>query len=52
MTQIILPSIILEFPWLVIDGFMEDNGLAPSSLKEISSPNTEVPQETWNLPSS
>ena len=27
--------------WLVIDGFMEENGLAPSPKKEIRSPNTE-----------
>ena len=35
--QIILPSTILEFPLLVSDGFMEGNGLAPSSKKEIRS---------------
>ena len=28
MKQIILPSAILEFTWLVIDGFMEQNYLA------------------------
>ena len=28
MKQIILPSTILEFTRLVIDGFMEENGLA------------------------
>ena len=43
MKQIILPSTILEFTWLVIDGFMEENGLAPSPKKEIRSPNTESP---------
>ena len=32
MKQIILPSIV-EFTWLVIDGFMEENGLAPLSQK-------------------
>ena len=31
MKQIILPSTILEFPWLVIDGSMEENGLAAFS---------------------
>ena len=30
MTQIILSSTILEFTLLVIDGFMEENGLALS----------------------
>ena len=29
MKQIMLPSTILEFTWLVTDGFMEENGLAP-----------------------
>ena len=33
-----LPSIVLEFTWLVIDGFMEENGLAPSPKKEIRTP--------------
>ena len=32
--QIILPSTVLEFTWLVIDGFMEKNGQAPLSQKE------------------
>ena len=36
MKQIILPSIVLEFTWLVIDGFMEEN--APSPKKEIRTP--------------
>ena len=31
MKQIILPSTILEFTWLVIDGSMEENGLAALS---------------------
>ena len=31
MKQIVLPLINLEFTWLVIDGFMEENGLAPLS---------------------
>ena len=34
MKQIILPSIILEFTWLVIDGFMKENSLAPLSQNE------------------
>ena len=38
MKQIILPSTVLEFTWLVIDGFMEENSLAPSSKKEIKTP--------------
>ena len=29
MKPIILPSTILEFAWLVIDGFMEENGNFP-----------------------
>ena len=33
MKHIILPSTISEFKWLVIDGFMEENGLAPLSQK-------------------
>ena len=28
MKQIILQSAVLEFKWLVIDSFMEENGLA------------------------
>ena len=36
MKPIILPSTILELR-LVIDGFMEENGLAPSLKKEITS---------------
>ena len=31
MKQMILPSTILGFTWLIIDGFMEENGLAPIS---------------------
>ena len=33
MNQKILLSTILEFTWLVIDAFMEENGLAPLSQK-------------------
>ena len=33
MKQKILPSTIFEFTLLVIDGFTEENGLAPSLLK-------------------
>ena len=33
MKQIILPSTVLEFTWLAIDGFMEENGLASLSQK-------------------
>ena len=36
--QIILSSTILEFTWLVIDSFMEENGLDPSPKKDITSP--------------
>ena len=32
--QVILESTVLEFPWLVIDGFMGENGLAPKPQKE------------------
>ena len=47
MKQIILPSTVLEFTWLVIDGFMEENGLAPlSPKKEIrTSPIQKVPKK-------
>ena len=38
MKQIILPLTVLEFTRLVIDGFMEENGLAPSPKKEIRFP--------------
>ena len=40
MKQIILPSTILYFTWLVNDGFMEENGLArlASFKKETRSP--------------
>ena len=44
MKQIILLSTVLVFTWLVIDGFMEENGLAPSPKKETRTPNTEGPQ--------
>ena len=33
MKQMILPSTVLEFTWLAIDDFMEENGLAPLSQK-------------------
>ena len=46
MKQIILPSAILEFTLLVIDGFMEENGLAPPPPKrKLGLPNTERSQE-------
>ena len=32
-----------------MDGFMEENGLAPSLKKDIGSPNAEVPQEISNV---
>ena len=52
MEQIILLSTILEFWWLVIDGFMEGNDLALPLLKiELGSPNIEDLQEIWNFPS-
>ena len=44
MKQVILPSTILEFTWLVIDGFIEENSLSPSPKKEIRSPSE------YNLP--
>ena len=50
MKQIILPSTVFEFTWLVIDGFMEENGLALLSLKGNWDPNAEGPQEIWNIP--
>ena len=39
MKQIILPSTILEFTWLVIDGFMEENGVALLSQKRKLGPS-------------
>ena len=46
MKQIILPSSILEFTWLDIDGFMEENDLAPLPQKrKLGPPNTEAPQQ-------
>ena len=38
MKQIILPSTVFEFTWLVIDGIMEENGIASFSKKEIRTP--------------
>ena len=54
--QTIFPSTILEFTWLIIDGFMVENSLAPS-LKRVT-PNTESPKKfeifsastTWYSP--
>ena len=43
MKQIILPLTVLEFTRLVIDGFMEENGLAPSPKKEIRFPQSQSP---------
>ena len=43
MKRIILPSAILEFTWLVIDGFMEENSLAPFLKRAI--PNIERPKK-------
>ena len=52
MKHIILPSTNSEFKWLVIDGFMEENGLGPPLPKmKLGSQNIEGPQEIWNLPS-
>ena len=46
MKKIILSSIFPEFVWLAIDGFIEENGLAPPL------PKREIgPQEIWNFPS-
>ena len=52
MKHIILPSTNSEFKWLVIDGFMEENGLGPPLPKmKLDSQNIDGPQEIWNLPS-
>ena len=55
MKKIILPSTILEFTWLVIDSFMEENGLAPLFPQKRNyvpqTPKTEGHQEIWNFPS-
>ena len=50
MRQIILPSTILEFTWLVIDGFKEENGLALLLGEKLGPPNTEAPQKIWIFP--
>ena len=50
MKQMILPSTVPEFTWLIIDGFMEENGLAPLSQKKKLRPaNTKGSQEIWNI---
>ena len=52
MKHIILPSTNSEFKWLVIDGFMEENGLGPPLPKmKLGSQNIDGPQEIWNRPS-
>ena len=33
MKPIILPATVIEFTWLVIDDFIEENGLVPLSQK-------------------
>ena len=44
-------SAIPPFTWLVIDGFIEENGLAPSPIKEITGPpNTEGPKKFGIFP--
>ena len=46
MKQIILPSTVLEFTWLVIDSFMEGNGLASLSQKwNLDPPVQRVPKK-------
>ena len=47
--QITLPSTILEFPWLVIGDFTEENSLLLPKRK-LGPLNTEGSQEIWNLP--
>ena len=50
MKKIILSLILPEFVWLAIDGFIEENGLAPPLPKrEIGPPNTGGPPEIWNF---
>ena len=44
MKQIILPSTILEFAWLVIDYFLEENGLVPPVSKIKLGPAALSPQ--------
>ena len=49
--QIILESTVLEFTWLVTDGFMGEYGLVPPPQKrKLGPPNTWDPQEIWNIP--
>ena len=51
MKQIIFPSTILEFTWLVIDGFMEENGLVPLSPQKNSVPPIQkLPKKFEILP--
>ena len=43
---------IFEFTWLVIDGFMEENGPAsPLPKRKLGHPTTERHQEIWSFPS-
>ena len=51
MMQIILPSTVLEFLWLIIDGSMEEDGLASSLRKDIKTPSIQkVPKKFEILP--
>ena len=50
MKQMILSSTILEFTRLVIGGFMEEHGIAPSPKKEIRS--SQYRRSPTNLKSS
>ena len=53
MKQIILPSTILEFTWLAIDSFIEENSSTfPLPKKKLGPHNTEGSQEIWNFLSS
>ena len=46
MKHIILPSTVLEFTWLVIDGYMDENGITPLSQKGHQDPPTQkVPKK-------
>ena len=51
MKQIILSSTVLEFKWLVIDGFMEENGLdLPFAKRKLCPPIKKVPKKFEILP--
>ena len=47
--QIILPSTVVEFTWLAIDDFMEENGLAPLSQKGNKDPLMKMVSKKFKI---